>query len=175
MKSRIMILLLALALATQAPMLTWAQSNGPAQSGSVSGAQEDWQGLRDLKPGKQILVEFKPNIGDPTEGRFVSATGTKLTLTTDGYTRSLEQRDIQSVYRLKGKWSRRTAGRVGAVIGALVGGFVGADIAIRNERGMTDANTLPIAGGLVVGGLAGAGLGRLAGGKRKGELLYEAR
>ena len=167
MKSRVLTLLLVLALLPAAPSVAPAQTNAPAQ---------DWQDLKDLKPGKRILVEFKPNIGDPIEVKFVSAIGTKLTVTSHGYDRSLEQRDIQSVYHLKGRWSRRTTGRIGMVIGALAGGILDNSVINPPDRPVTatDDGTASF-GGLIIGGLAGAGVGRLLGGKRKGKLLYEAK
>ena len=174
MKNRVPALLLVLALLPAAPIGAAAQTSDAARPVAGAGEAQDWQGLKGLKPGKKILVEFKPNIGDPVEAKFVSATGTKLTITSDGFTRSLERRDIRSVCRLKGKFSRRVAGRIGAVIGVFVGGFIGADIAASQEPG-PGANVLPIAAGQFLGALAGSGLGRLLGGKRKGELLYEAR
>jgi hypothetical protein len=149
--------------------------NNPAQSAATINAQ-DWQDLQDLKPGKKILVEFKTNIGDPVEGKFVSAIGTKLTLSSDGYTRSLEQRDIQSVYHLKGRWSRGTMGRIGMVVGAVVGGLLDNTVINPMDRPVTPTDDgTPSVGGVILGGLAGAGVGRLFGGKRKGKLLFEAK
>lgn len=176
MKSRVLTLLLVLALLPAAPSVAPAQTNNYAQSAATTNAQ-DWQDLKDLKPGKQILVEFMPNIGDPVEVRFVSAIGTKLTVTSHGYDRSIEQRDIQSVYHLKGRWSRRTTGRIGMVVGALAGGVLDNSVINPIDRPVVPGKDdgTPSFGGLIIGGLAGAGVGRLLGGKRKGKLLYEAK
>ena len=167
MRSRILLLLLALVLGQAAPPPARAQSNNTAQ---------DWQDLQDLKPGKRILVKFKPNIGDEVDGDFVSAIGTKLTLSSSGYTRSLEQRDIQSVYRLNGRWSRGKAARVGMVVGAVVGGVLDASVINPIDRPVVPGKDdgTPSLGGVIFGGLAGAGSGWLLGGKRIGKLLYDA-
>lgn len=176
MKSRALALLLVLALLPAAPSVAAAQTNDPTQSAAAAGAQ-DWQDLQDLKPGTRVLVKFKPHVSDdPADGRFVSVIGTKLTLTTEGYTRSLEQRDIQSVYRLKGGWSRHTMARIGAVVGAVVGGYLDAKYINPIDRPITPTDDgTPSVAGFVFGGLAGAGAGALLGGKRKGKLLYEAK
>jgi hypothetical protein len=172
---RVLSLLLALILVMTASPAAPAQTNNSGQSATSINVQ-DWQDLQGLKPGKKILVEFKSNLGDPVEGRFVSAVGTKLTLTSDGYTRSLEQRDIQSVYHLKGRWSRATTGRIGMVVGAVLGGLIDNTLIHPMDRPVTPTDDgTPSVGGVILGAVAGAGVGRLFGGKRKGKLLYEAK
>ncbi len=178
MKIRALSALLVFVLfAATAPIANSQSSTSAQQSTNTTSA--DWQRLSDLKSGKEILVEFKPNTSDSFEGKFVSTIGDKLIVIHHGDTLRLEQRDIQSVYRLKGRWSRSMAMRVGAVIGAFAGGLIGAGLAIRAEQGPdyvpTDANIGPVVLGLLVGGLAGAGVGRLTLGKRRGVLLYEAK
>src|SRR5207248_1073701 len=132
-----------------------------------------------LKPSKKILVEFKSGVRDPVEGKFVSAVGGRLTLSNGGYAFGLEQRDIQRVYRLKGRWSRGTLAKVGAGIGMVVGTFVGVAIEVRNEERPGHVPSAdddgPAIAGAFLGTLAGAGAGALLGGKRKGQLLYEAK
>lgn len=172
MKRRLAILLALVLLAS--PVVP-AQTNGSAESTTTANA-EDWQDLKNLKPGKKIMVEFKPNVSAPVEGKFISAIGSRLTLTSDGRSRSFEQRDIQSVYRLKGRWSRATKRRIGMAIGAVLGLVI--DNAFINpiDRPVTATDDgTPSVGGLVVGGLAGAGIGHLLGSNRKGKLLYEAK
>jgi hypothetical protein len=65
------------------------------------------------------------------------------------------------------------------VIGTLAGTIIGAGIAVRNERTpghvSSDKDTLPNVLGFFIGGAAGTGVGALFGGKRRKELLYEAR
>jgi hypothetical protein len=174
-KSRLLALLLVLALMPAAQTVALAQTNDPAQSAAANDAQ-DWQDLNDLKPGKQILVVFKPNIGDAVEAKFVSAIGTKLTIKSHGYTRSLEQRDIQSVYRLKGSLSRRAAGRIGMVVGLLVGAYLDTTVITPPGRPVTATDDgTPGFAGAIFGALIGNGVGRLLGGKRKGKLLYDAK
>jgi hypothetical protein len=177
-KSRVMALLLVLALLPAAPSVTaaqTAQTDDPAQRAATNdpatdGAQ-DWQDLQDLKPGTRILVEFKTSISDPVKAKFVSATGTTLTVTSDGYTRGLGQRDIQSVYLLHGRWSRGKAAKIGAATLGLTGAYIGARQDARSSSPQPGGGV----SGLSLGVLAGAGLGALLGGKRKGKLLYEAK
>ena len=140
---------------------------------------QDWQQLRGLKQGKQILVELKPGLGEPVTGKFVSATGSKLTVSLDGFNFDVEQRDIQKVYRLKGRWSRSRMAKIGMGVGMLTGTFIGVGKSIENERRpnhiSTERDQLPSVLGFFFGSLAGAGIGALLGGKRKVELLYEAK
>ena len=157
---------------TTAPIST-AQTTTTAQSVS------DWQGLESLKRGKQILIEYKSNVGGTLECKFVSINGSKLTVSAGGYQATIEQADIQSVFRLNGKWSRGKMAKVGAGIGMLVGTFVGAARGVELEGQPchvgSEEDTFPAFAGFFIGTAAGAGLGALIGGKRKGKLLYEAR
>lgn len=170
MTRRILIVLLMLLLTVTASPVGLMQSSG-AGSTKTDMVPQDWQGLADLKPGKKVLVEFKANLGEAVEGKFVGVNGDKLILTRDGYPVSLLQKDIQTVYRLKGKWSRESAARVGALLGLVAGAFVGAAIAVRSNSDEPDS----IVTGPGFGALAGAGIAALAFGKRKGEVLYEAK
>jgi hypothetical protein len=158
-------------------MLTTAPI-GTAQYSTQTHAS-DWQGLQNLKAGKQILIEYKSNVGGSLECKFVSIAGTKLTVSASGVQTTIEQSDIQSVYRLNGKWSRGKMAKVGAGIGMLVGSFVGAARAVELEREPghigSDKDTFPAVAGFFIGTAAGAGIGALVGGKRKGHLLYEAK
>jgi hypothetical protein len=169
MKSRVTALLLASILLPTASPVALAQTSNTGQT-ALNVNTQDWQGLRDLKPGKKIVVEFKLGIGESVEGKFVSAIGSKLTLTGDGYTRSLEQRDIQRVYRLKGRWTRDRAAGIGAGIGLLAGAAIGGAIVVFKET-----DTAASYEGAFLGLLGGLGLGALLGGKRNGQLLYESK
>lgn len=167
MKSQALALLLALILAPTSSAVALAQTNSgqPQTNTNV----QDWQGLRGLEHGKKLLVEFKT--GSTIEGKFDGVTGSTLSLSSGGSTYTVEQRDIQRVYRLKGRWSRRTTARIGAGIGMVVGLLIGTKMVVDSPR--TDH---PGAfAGLSLGALTGAGMGALVGGKRKGELLYEAK
>jgi hypothetical protein len=142
----------------------------------VTNAQ-DWQGLRGLKQGKQIWIEFKTG-RDPIEGKFISAVGTELTVSQDGFHFTMRQSDVQRVYRLKGKWSRNRTAKIGLAVGMLVGTFISVHRSIQQERSGTvpsNSDGTPSFAGFVYGSMVGAGLGALVGGKRKGKLLYEAK
>lgn len=169
MKSRVPASLLALILMLTAAPVIPAQTNNSGQTPPNTTVQ-DWQGLRDLKSGKKILVEFKS--GNTLDGKLVSIAGSTLTLSGGGNVYSLEQRDIQRVYRLKGRWSRAKAARIGAVILGGVGLLIGTDKDVRSSSPEPGAAAYA---GLFGGALAGAGLGAMLGGKRKSKLLYEAK
>ena len=175
MKSRLPALLLALTLALNASPLVPAQTT--KTSGQAAANTQDWQGLRDLERGKKVLIEFKD--GSTVHGNFQSAIGSRLTLFDDGGVYSADQREIQRVYRLKGGWSRRVTARIGAGIGFVAGSIIGGRRMSRLERDPnhtpSDADEIPLIAGMSLGTIAGAGVGALLGGKRKGKLLYEAK
>ena len=139
----------------------------------------DWQGLQNLKPGKKIFIEYKSDVGGSLECKFVRVTGSLLTVSDGDSQATIDQRDIQRVYRLNGRWSRSTMVKIGAGIGMIVGTFVGADRGLRLEREPghigSEQDEVPAIAGFVIGAAAGAGLGALVSGKRKGKLLYEAK
>lgn len=170
MKSKLPAALLASVLALA------ASPAAPAQTRAPSNAQ-DWQGLRGLKPGKRILVELRS--GAAVEGEFDGVTGDTLNLSADGNTYDLVQSDIRRVYRLKGRWSRGKAARVGAGIGMVVGTVIGVRAMVRAEQDPAHVpsadDTGPPAAGMILGTLAGAGAGALLGGRRRGELLYDGK
>jgi hypothetical protein len=176
MKSRILALPLALILALGASPLALAQTASAQQPATSTGVQ-DWQRLRDLKHGKKILIEFKD--GNTIEGKFDGVIGSTLSLSADGTVYSLAQRDIQSAYRLKGRWSRKITASIGVCAGLVVGTIIGGKRMTKLERDPnripSDADEIPMITGMSLGALAGGGLGALLGGKRKGELLYEAK
>lgn len=173
MNSKILSPVLATILAFTTAPVCMAQTTTTVQSVS------DWQGLEHLKRGKQILIEYKSNVGGTLECKFVSINGSELTVSASGYQTTIEQADIQRVYRLNGKWSRGKMAKVGAGIGLLVGTFVGAARGVELEQQPghinSEKDTFPAFAGFYIGTAAGAGLGALLGGKRKGKLLYEAR
>jgi hypothetical protein len=169
---------LALILLLSTAPFAKTQTKNVDQSVATTSIQA-WQLLSSLKRGKQVLIEFKSDAGRTAEGKFVSVSGTKLTLSEDGSDVTVEQSDIQRVYRLQGRWSRSKTARIGAGIGMLVGTFIGVSRSISREREVGHvggaSDTTPSFAGFYLGTLAGAGLGALAGGKRKGTLLYESK
>jgi hypothetical protein len=176
MKNGVPSLLLAVVLLLTTLSIAPAQTNNSGQSATGINSQ-DWQGLRGLKPGKKILVQLKS--GGTIEGKHVSLVSTTLSLSSDGDIYNLEQREIRRVYGLKGRWSRSKAARIGAVIGLVVGAIAGDLGVARREsnpnRIPSDADEIPLVAGITLGPLAGAGVGALLGGKRRGKLLYEAK
>ena len=154
-----------------------AQTTNPKQAAQT--IVSDWQGLQNLKRGRQILIEYKSNAGVTLECKFVSVSGSKLTVSCDDSQATIEQSDIQRVYRLNGRWSRGTMAIIGAGVGMVAGTFVGASRGLKLEQEVGHVNSekdeVPAVAGFVIGTAAGAGVGALVGGKRRGRLLYEAK
>lgn len=174
MKNRALAQVFVLVLALTVSPFALAQGSYNGQSTTTN---FDWQGLNNLKAGKKVLVELKS--GGAITGKFVSAIGGRLTLSDDGDNFDIEQRDIDRIYRSKGGWSRRRTMIIGSIVGLFVGEGIGMKKVFELERDKnripSDADEIPAIAGAAIGMAAGAGVGALLGGKRKGKLLYEAR
>jgi hypothetical protein len=170
-----LILLLMFSLVLTASPVAVTQTNQPEQS-TTNEKVLDWQGMYGVMPGTKLVVELKS--GRKGEGEAVSLAGSKLTLSAKGHTYVFEQSGIQRIYGFKGRSRSKTA-RIGAGIGMFLGTFIGVGMAIRNESRPncvhSDSERTPAVAGLFLGTLAGAGVGALFGGKRRKELLYEAK
>jgi hypothetical protein len=176
MKRKVLASILALILLLTFSTAVVSQTK-PSQSTTAPAAQ-DWQQLATLKPGTGILIEFKGGLRDPYHAKFSSAYDDELLVRKDNLPVIFKQSDIQRVYRFKSKWSRSTTAKIGAGAGMLVGTFIGAKIGVDRERRSTigsEEDVAPAFAGFFIGSLAGAGIGALFGGKRKGKLLYEAK
>ena len=179
MKSRIFAtLLVSVLLLTNFPPPAPAQTSSPAQqTPAQASAPRDWQRLLGLKPGKKILIEFKN--GSTVSADFDGVSGGTLNLSGDSTTYALNQQDILRVHRLDGRWSRKRTAQIGAVVGLVVGTIIGGRKMDKLERDPnripSDADEIPMIAGMGLGTLAGAGLGALLGGRRRGQLLYEAK
>jgi len=162
---------------TTVPMTEAQTTNSeqPATKATVS----DWQRLQNLKRGKQILIEYKSNVGGTFECKFMRIDGAGLVVSDGESEATINQAAIQRVYRLNGKWSRSTMAKIGAGVGMVIGTFIGGSrtISLEGERGHigSEEDEIPAIAGCVIGTAAGAGIGALVGGKRKGKLLYEAK
>jgi len=178
MKRKVLSSLLALSLLWSVSPAAHAQIGNPTPPSPATNAQ-DWQQLSTLKPGTEILIEFKGGLRDPFKAKFSSAYDDELLVRQDGSPIIFKQRDIQRVYSLKGKWSRSTAAKIGGGVGMIVGTLIGAkisnDLSARPGHIASDADSAPAFAGFFIGSAAGAGVGALLGGKRKGKLLYEAK
>ncbi len=178
MRSKLLAPLLACFLILTTTPSGKAQTTNPKQA-TAQTIVSDWQGLQDLKRGKHILIEYKSNVGMTLECKFVSVSGSKLTVSCDDSQATIQQADIQRVYRLNGRWSRSTMAIIGAGVGMVAGTFVGASRGLKLEQEVVHVNSekdeVPAVAGFVIGTAAGAGVGALVGGKRRGRLLYEAK
>ena len=92
------LLLLAFALAIHPVVL--AQANSDKTQPPV----HDWQGLRDLEPGKVIVVYTKQ--GQQFEGKFVDIQGSKMGLALGFNILDFEQSDIEEIHR-KPRYKRK--------------------------------------------------------------------
>ena len=178
MKHKILASTLASVLFLTTSPVALMQTRDSGQTAPDATAQ-DWQDLQDLKPGKRILVELKSGFGDQLEGKFVSAIGTQLTLSQDRFQFTVKQSEIKRVYRQEGRWSRSGTIRIGAGVGMATGTFIGVykylQPEVQRPTQVTDGSYTPPVVYMLVGSLVGAGIGALVGGKRKGNLLYEAK
>jgi hypothetical protein len=155
---------------------------GQTNTNASQPAVQDWQGLRELKPGKRLLVETKQ--GRVIDANFADVTGSKLNLSYGFDILSVEQRDIQRVYLQKGS-SRKKKAIIGAVVGGIVGLVIGAKVGLgvdarAREKGPPFQDAPTTGDGIAIystlGGAAlGYGVGHLLGGKRNGKLLYESK
>jgi len=138
---------------------------------------KDWQGLRNLKPGKPIVVYTRR--GQEFEGKFVDIQGSTLGLALDFNILDFEQSEIEEVRQKPG--SRRKGRIIGTLIGAFVGGMIATPIGLRMEANQTgppspDSPAPVITGlGVVGGGALGYAIGLRFDNKRKGKLLYKSR
>src|ERR1043166_2964784 len=92
-----------------APPIRRSQTTNPDQS-------SNWQGLQNLKRGKKIFIEYKSNVGGSLECKFVRVAGSVLTVSDGKSQATIDECDIQRVYRLNGRWSRSTMVKIGAGI-----------------------------------------------------------
>jgi hypothetical protein len=163
-------------------VLTFAFASQPAalaQDKADSSPQpvQDWQGLRDLKPGKVIVVYTKQ--GKQFEGKFVDIKGSTLGLALGFNILDFEHGDIEEIHR-KPRYKRK--GRfIGALVGVVAGAMIAGSIGLKmeaNQKGppFPDSPAPLIIG---VGAFGGGGLGYAIGlrfdNKRKGKLLYKSR
>jgi hypothetical protein len=169
-----LILLLTISLVLTASPVAMTQTSQAEQS-TPNDKVQDWQGMYGVMPGTKLVVELKS--GRKGEGEVVSLAGSKLTLSAKGHTYVFEQSGIQRIYVFRGRSRSKTA-RIGMGIGMVIGTVISVSRAIENERtGNVSSNSdgTPSFAGFILGALAGAGVGSLFGGKRRKELLYEAK
>lgn len=137
---------------------------------SAQDAAQGWLSVQALAPGTALIVETKN--GDILKGKLNGAPATTLSLTVEGNTLDLGQSTIRRIYRAKG-WSRTKTALLGAGIGGAAGVGIGIGVAAADDNSI-GANFAPLSFGFV-GVVAGAVVGAVSGGKRKGRLLYEAK
>jgi hypothetical protein len=135
---------------------------------------QDWQGLRNLKPGKEIVIHTRK--GKIFEGKFADLKGSTLGLALGFNVFDFDQSDIEAVHE---KPSRRKARIVGAIIGTLAGAIIAAGLTVKFEENQTGPQESAGFGvgivGMTGGGALGYYIGRRLDDKRKGKLLYKSR
>jgi hypothetical protein len=135
---------------------------------SAQAATNDWNIVRAIKPGTQLIVETRN--GESVKGKLTGATDTGLQLSRDGKNVAFDQTAIGKIYLTK-KGSRIKAALLGGVKGAGLGAGIGIVVALA-DRSSGDANFAPAAG-VLFGFPAGVVYGAVRGGKTgKGRLVY---
>ncbi len=166
MKTTSVMLSLILATMLASPARTRAQATSAARS------QGDWSSLEAIARGSEIVVKLKS--GKTAKGRLSSVSDTTLTLERKGRTNDIASADVATVHRIIGKASKAKWAGIGAGIGA-AGGAGLAGLAAADDNSDFDPSLLALAT-VPVGAGIGALIGLVVGaGKRKRELVYEAK
>jgi hypothetical protein len=144
--------------------LMLALTASPIVSAQVVSAQDglqDWSVVQALTPGTEMIVETKTP--ETIKGKLSNVADTTLSLSSDGKSVVLEQKQIHRIY-LTDKRSRRRS----ALLGAAKGAYVGARMSRGRSYSYLETPTKYLLGGAVVGAV-------IEGRNRKGQLIYEAK
>lgn len=131
---------------------------------SVSAQAGDWDAVRSLKSGKNIIIEA--GSGNVLNGKFSSATADSITFRTKGRSVTLGRADVSRVYLTRRKSAAKRA-LWGAAAGAGIGLGVGA-VTVAATKG----DPLIGAAGFLYGIPAGAVIGAVTTGRKRGDLIY---
>ena len=160
------VLLSSIMLASAPPSFGRSQSSQQARTQDADSA---WLRARRIAPGAEVIVE--PTRGDAIQGRFVSASDSKLSLYIEGKDFEINRSSIRKIWGVKLR-SRSKSTLGGAGIGLASGVGLGALVVAGSDK-TTGVNLAPVSFGFV-GMVVGAAIGALRGGKHRGTLLYES-
>jgi hypothetical protein len=119
-----------------------------------------WTAVSALKPATK--TQILPINGKRLEGEFVSATADAITLRTAGAERTISRSEVREV-KVRTAGGRLKSGGIGAAIGG--GIMLGAAGILLAGTGGSDLTGVILIGSTFYGGLAGFGIGALAGGR----------
>lgn len=124
----------------------------------------DWSAVESLRSRTNVILEIAG--GGTIKGKVVSVNLTAINLTQKGRSVAINRNDVQRVYltRRKSVLSRTL---LGAAAGAGIGFGIGGLVAVA-----TKGNGLAAAAGFLYGIPAGAVIGALTTGRKRGELIY---
>src|SRR5262245_47946799 len=165
-KRSVVAFVILIAMFVQAPASLASSGSSPQQA---QDAERQWKQLQNTAPGVELHVESTTK--SSLRGRFVSASDTKLIVYVETRNFEIERSSIRRIYTVKDR-SRSKSTKIGAGIGLLAGLGIGFLLVAGSDN--SDANLAPVSLG-VLGTLAGAGIGALSGGKRRGDLLYSSK
>jgi hypothetical protein len=165
MKTRILVLSLALIVSLAMPLKTLAQG--------TSASTHDWSSLKAVPAGEQLAVKLKN--GKTVEGKLSSVSDTVLTISGHNQPADLKREEILKVYRVTGASIKKPV-LIGAVAGAATGGVLGAAAGICRPSDIIcfeRSKAIPVlaAFGTGVGALVGLAVGKA---RHKRVLIYEA-
>ncbi|MEO8648716.1 MAG: hypothetical protein ABI539_06085 [Acidobacteriota bacterium] len=125
----------------------------------------DWANIESLSPRKSVMVETRS--GATLKGRINSVDTNSLVINSKGRSVSIQRGDVQRVYLTKrGSIVKRAA--LGAAAGAGIGTAIGVVGTVVTK------DPLVAAGGFIFGIPAGAAIGAMTAGSKRGDLIYSS-
>jgi hypothetical protein len=125
-----------------------------------------WSAVESIRAGTTVVIETKS--GGTLKAQIASVEPDSVAVRQNGGTTSVPKADVYRVY-LTRKGSVLKRAFWGAAAGAGIGVAVGAAI-----TAATKSDGLAAAGGFLYGIPAGAAIGALSTGRKRGELIYQA-
>ena len=125
----------------------------------------DWANVESLSARKSVIIETVS--GATLKGRINSVDTDTVVINSKGRSVSIQRTDVQRVYLTKrGSIVKR------ALIGAAAGAGIGTAIGVIGTVATKDP--LVAAGGFIFGIPAGAAIGAMTAGRKRGELIYSS-
>lgn len=132
---------------------------------TASGQSNDWQAVRDLKPGTRVIVT--ETSGAETKGRIRAADDSSIEIERSGQRLQVVRSSVDRVYLAK-RGSVLKRALVGAAAGAGIGAAIGAGVTVA-----TKGNGLAAAGGFLYGLPVGAAVGAATTSTKLGAVIYQ--
>ena len=127
---------------------------------------QDWGTVESLRQGTSLVVETK--LGREVKGKLVNSSPDSIQLRARGKGITFTRDEIRNIFLTRrGSVLKRTL--IGAAAGAGIGTAIGVGV-----TAATKSDGLAAAGGFLYGIPAGAAIGALTTGRKKGKLIYSA-